>query len=625
MQNLRYVFSATLKLLVFWIIVFDFQRILFSIHNWDKFQDVFWGDWFLTFFYSIRLDITTGAYLSLLPLLALTIRFLHPVKWTKIVFFGVLLFELIIVSFIHSGEINAYAEWNHKLTSRVFMHLSNPDEVFRTADYGMTIWFVIYSILEVTFGWKLSKFLFFKKEFGTSMKLIKRIPTAIIFLSAMIVGLFLLARGGWQQIPINIDSAYFTNNHVANDLSVNSTYYFGNSYLLYNKSDIDGLIPKVDKLEAEKIVEELYDYPREHDVRILDNQRPNIVFVILESWSAEAVSGLSNNNKGSTPNFDRLSQEGLLFTNLYSTGHTSEIGNSSIFSGNPAIPGISISLQPEKHRKLRSLNQDFEDWGYTSHYMFSGDLKYGNIGGYFMDHGFDDVIDENDFPTNLGRGKLNYYDEDLFSIFINRMNNTKQPFMHCAFTGSTHSPYDHPSAKNQNWQGEEKNFMNSIIYADGCVNDFIENCKKQDWFENTLFVFIADHGHAAPGMVDPNLNGFYRVPLLLWGEPLKKEYKGVRIDKIGSQSDLAATLMTQMNGDATQYPWSKDLLNPNAPEFALHTIIRGYGWVTKHGAMTYQMDMKQYLETSFPKDIKEQEIAKGNAFLTQIYEAYKEL
>lgn len=625
MHNLKHVFFSTLKLLLFWLLVFDFQRLMFSIHNWDKFQDVSWGDWFLTFFHSIRLDLSMGAYLCVLPVLVLTIRFLHPAKWTKHLFFGVLMFELLIVSFIHAGEINAYPEWNHKLTSRVFMHLSNPDEVFRTADYSMTFWFFIYSVIEFTFGWKLSKKLLLKNEIKPSMKLAGRIPTAILFFGFSVIGLFLLARGGWQQIPINIDSAYFTNNHVANDLAVNSTYYFGNSYLLYNKSDIDGLLPVVDKVKAKKIVEELYDYPREHDVRILNNKKPNIVFVILESWAAEAVSALSESNKGSTPNFDALSQDGLLFTNLYSTGHTSEIGNSSIFSGNPAIPGISISLQPDKHRKLRSLNQDMEDWGYSSNYMFSGDLKYGNIGGYFMDHGFDDVIDENDFPANLGRGKLNYYDKDLFDIFIERMNKTKEPFMHCAFTGSTHSPYDHPSAKNQNWKGEETDFMNSIIYADGCINDFIENCKKQDWFKNTLFVFVADHGHAAPGMVDPNLNGFYRIPLLLWGEPLKKEFKGVKIEKVGSQSDIAATLMVQMDGDASQYPWSKDLLNPKVPEFALHTIIRGYGWVTKYGAMTYQMDMKQYLKSSFPEELKEQETEKGNAFLTEIYQAYKEL
>ena len=625
MRNLKHIFIQIPKLLLFWVLVFDFQRIMFSIHNWGQFKSVSWSDWFLTFFYSIRLDLSMGAYLCALPVLALTVRYLFPSKWTKWFFNFSIMFEVVLVAFIHAGEINAYQEWNHKLTSRVFMHLSNPDEVFRTADYSMTLWFIIYSVLEIVFGWKLMRFLFGKINLSKGVNWAIKIPTAIGYFSVSIIALFLLARGGWQPIPINIDSAYFANNHVANDLSVNSTYYFGNSYLLYNRSEIDDLMPEIDPAEAKKLVGELYDFPKEHDVRVLNNKRPNVVFVIMESWSAEAVSCLSKHNKNSTPNFDALAKEGLLFTNLYSTGHTSEIGNSSIFSGNPAIPEISISLQPEKHRKLRSLNQDFQDWGYTSHYMFSGDLKYGNIGGYFMDHGFEDVIDENDFPKGLERGKLNYYDSDLYDIFIERMNKTKEPFMHCAFTGSTHSPYDHPKAKNQTWTGEEANFMNSIIYADGCLKDFVDKCKKQKWFKNTLFVFIADHGHAAPGTNSPHLNAFYRIPLLLWGNVLKKEYRGVKIDKVGSQCDLAATLLTQMEGDASTYPWSKDLLNPNVNQFALHTIIRGYGWVTNKGAAAYQMDLKQYVDESFPKDVFEQEMKKGEALLTEIYAAYKEL
>ena len=356
--------------------------------------------------------------------------------------------------------------------------------------------------MKLFFGYRIFNLLFKPKTTENQKSILANLFGALGLFVPLTIGLFLLARGGWQQIPLNIDSAYFSNNHVANDLSVNSTYYFANSYMLYNKSEIDNLLPKIDSGESKKLVNELYNFPIEHDVQILDNKRPNVVFVILESWAAEAIGCLSE-NKGATPHFDALANEGLLFTNVYSTGHTSEIGNSSIFSGNPAIPGISISLQPDKHRKLRSLNQDFQDWGYTSHYVFSGDLKYGNIGGYFMDHGFQDVMDENDFPNGLERGKLNFYDEDLFDIFIDRMNTTKEPFMHCAFTGSTHSPYDHPEAPNQNWQGEEKDFMNSVIYADDCINTFIENCKKQDWYKNTLFVFVADHGHAAPGAVDP--------------------------------------------------------------------------------------------------------------------------
>lgn len=624
MPFLRHIFFQIIKLLFFWIVVFDFQRILFSIHNWDKFKDVSWVDWFLSFVYSIRLDLSMAAYLTIVPLIILIVRFVQPSKWSRKLFVGVLFFEAIMCALIHSGEINAYPEWNHKLTSRVFMHLANPDEVFRTADYSMTIWFAVYSLLEIVFAWKIIKALFPNKTIVPSWKMITRIPIGFLLFSISVSGLFLLARGGLQQIPINIDSAYFSSNHVANDLAVNSTYYFGNSYLLYNRSEIDDLMPEINKSEAKQIVESLYDYPKEHDVRILNNEKPNIVFVVLESWAAKAIGALSE-TKGATPNFDALTKEGLLFTNMYSTGHTSEIGNSSIFSGNPGIPEISISLQPEKHRKLRSLNEDMKQWGYSSHYLFGGDLKYGNIGGYFMDHGFDDVSDENDFPDGLKKGKLNYLDSDLYKLFIERMDNTKEPFFHCAFTGSTHSPYDHPKEANQIWEGDEAAFMNSMIYADGCLKDFIENCKKKKWFQNTLFVFVADHGHGSPAALYPSLNDFYRIPLLIWGEPLKKMYKGTRIDKVASQSDIAATLINQMGGDISAYPWSKDLLNPEVPEFALHTIIRGYGWVTPKGGMTYHFDLKQYIDNTFDKSVEKEEIKKGHAFLTEVYDAYKQL
>ena len=613
-----------LKLLLFWILLFDFQRIMFSIHNWDKFKDVSFGEWFLAFFYSIRLDLSTAGFLSVIPLLFLILYFTHSSKLTKRFFNWSLIFTALITILIHAGEINAYPEWNHKLTSRVFTHLSNPDEVFRTADYSMTIWFVVYALLEIVFAWKIAKWLFGEMEINWKGNMIVKIPISIVLFGVFSFLYLLLARGGWQSIPININSAYYSNNPVANDLATNSTYYFGKSYLLYNRSEIDDLMPEINQKEAERIVYQMYNYPRQHDIKILKNDRPNIVFVIMESWASEAIGCLSE-TKGATPNFDALANEGLLFNNIYATGGTSEIGNSSIFSGNPAIPEISISLQPEKSRKLNSINQDMQEWGYSSNYIFSGDLKYGNIGGYFLDHGFQDVKDESDFPSGLKRGKLNFFDADLYDFLIDRINKTKEPFLHCAFTGSTHSPYDYPKKGKQKFTGIEADFMNSVVYADECLKDFIEKCKKQKWYKNTLFIFVADHGHATPTSQSPSFNKYNRIPLLFWGEPLKKEFRGIQINKLGSQSDIAATLIYQMNGDTSRYPWSKDLLNPNSPEFAFHTITRGYGWVTPKGGMTYQMEMKAYIDNTFPKNAEKSEVKKGHAFLTQIYADYKAL
>jgi phosphoglycerol transferase MdoB-like AlkP superfamily enzyme len=626
MKTLLNIFKGFVLLLLFWVLVFDFQRILFSIHNFDKaFENGFW-EWILVFFHSIRLDLATGAALSILPLVILSCYFIFRSSFLYTVFKVTLIFEVVIVSMIHGGEINAYTEWNHKLTSRVFMHLSHPDEVFRTADYGMTLWFIFYLVLEVVFGFKIMRWLFKKDRFSNrSVGWISGVANGLISLPLFLGVSFILARGGLQQIPINIDSAYFSKNYVINDISVNSPYFFAKSYLLYNRSNIDEYISSYPKEKVERLLSDFYNYSEVHDNYILENKHPNLVFVILESWTATVSEKLSG-EPGGTPEFDRFAEEGVLFTNLYATGSTSEIGNASIFSGYPALPEISISMQPFKHRKLTSLNESLDSLSYSSGYLFSGDLKYGNIEGYFSDHGFDRLEDESDFPSGLPRGKLNYYDEDLYDLFLNRINSSSEPFLQCAFTGSTHSPYDYPEHNKEPWTGDEADFMNSVIYADQCLADFIDSCKQYEWYDNTLFIMVADHGHASPYIKNPSDSEFYHIPLLLYGTPLKKDVKGTIIDKVGSQADIAATLLYQMNIDREDYyPWSKDLLNPNTPEFALHATTRGFGWVTPKGNFTYHLDFEQYLVNSFDKEQLPKERERCNAFMQAIYEHYKAL
>jgi phosphoglycerol transferase MdoB-like AlkP superfamily enzyme len=616
--------SSILKLLLFWVIIFDIERILFSIHNWSKFSDIGFGEWLLAFVYSLRLDLATAALLSLFPIVLLVLFFVYPNKWIKRSFYWVVFIEFLLCAMIHGGEINAYPEWNTKLTTRVFTHLLNPDEVVRTADYSMTIWFIIYASIEVFLSYKLMRMMFKFTETTQTFSWLIRLPIALVTLAISGIIFIIIGRGGTQPIPINYDAAYYTKGYVPNDLSVNSVYFFAKSFMQYNRSEIGAMFPIIPEKEAKKELDDFYSYPLEHDRKIFTTDRPNIVFIIMESWTANAISSISG-QPGATPYFDRLARKGLLFTNIYSTGGTSEIGNSSIFSGYPALPEISISMQPDKHRKIPSFNQDLKKWGYTSHYIFSGDLKYGNIGSYFMDHGFDVVEDENDFPSNIQRGKLNYYDEDLYDLLIQKINKTKGPFMHCAFTGSTHSPYDYPNRGTQKWKGAEADFMSSMFYADKCLDDFMAKCKKQKWYKNTIFVMVADHGHASPNAPNPNLGAYFHIPLLIFGEPLKKEYRGETIETIGSQADIVRTLLYQMGGDYKRYTWSKDLLNPNCPQFALHTINRGFGWITEKGNFSFHMDAKNYPDQTLSKKALKKEEKRCHSYMSLIYKEYKEL
>ena len=177
-NTLTYIF----KLLLFWLLFFNAGRILFSIHNAGKFINVSFGEWLLAFVYSLRIDLASAATLSAIPLLILVLTYIWPGKWSKPIFFTFLSLEILFVALIHCGEINAYTEWNHKLTTRVFMHLSNPDEVFRTAGFSMFLWFLFYLLLEITSAFFLIRFLFFRFPLGSNLAWQKRIFSGVLIL-----------------------------------------------------------------------------------------------------------------------------------------------------------------------------------------------------------------------------------------------------------------------------------------------------------------------------------------------------------------------------------------------------------------------------------------------------------
>ena len=508
--------------------------------------------------------------------------------------------EVLFSNIIHCAEIIVYSEWKHKLTSKVFIHLFNGNEVLRTVDNYSILIFVLLLVLECIIAGVLFWFLFKNHK---SLLFIKNWKNGLFYFSALIIELgfcLLFARGGFQQIPINIDSSYYSRNYTQNDISINSTYFFINSYLLYLESDIEQFVPKIDSKEALIHANILY---RKNDLKItpiLEIKTPNIIVVILEGWSSSALSELQQRTAYQSK-FQNLKKEGIYFENIYATNTTSEIGHTSILAGFPSLSEIAISQYPEKHRNLVTLNQILKKHGYSSNYIFGGDIKYGNIESFIVDHDFDEIRDEDDFPSYLNRGKLTYNDEDVFSEYLKVQKKRNSPFFSVIFTGSTHSPYDYPSNTLYNWNGKERAYMNSLIYAENALHDFIEKCKKEPWYNETLFVFISDHSHSSPKFEIPYNSEFFKIPCLFFGEPIKSNKKGSVISTIGSQADLPATLLNQLGYSSKKFPFSKDLTDFKAENFAMLSTIRGYGFVNKYGAFMYQFDYKKYHQNSFNK------------------------
>ena len=293
-----------------------------------------------------------------------------------------------------------------------------------------------------------------------------------------------------------------------------------------------------------------------------------------------------------------------------------------IFSGFPAHPISSITVQPEKFQKLPSLIKVLKSKGYHSSYYFGGQLIYGNIKGYIMDCGFDKIKEIYDFDKKLPRGKLGIHDQYTLSQQLKDLNSEKQPFISAIFTVSTHSPFDQPMKNVITWGNELNGYLNSAYYTDKCLGDFFKNAKKQPWFDNTLFILVADHGHHSYRHWHPFSPEYHHVPLLFYGNVIKDQWKGTQWKAIGSQTDIAGTLLSQMGIDKKQFHWSKNLLNPSAPQFAYYAFEEGVGWIRPYGYFVYDKKSNQYFFMQSDEAHKNQMIKEGKSYLQSVFQEY---
>lgn len=618
-------FALTLLLTCF--LFFTFQRLLFIIYYFSDLSEFGLGNILATPFTGFKLDLSTAGYLISIPfILGLPSFFLNSQKAIKIyniVLLVFICFIFLVSALIHSGELMVYQEWKTKLSSRIFLHFQTPDEVTRTASASYTVWFFVFLTLQGLFFY-LIYFRWFKRN---QLKIsVSNIVWQIThFFSTLIIGaafLIIFIRGGVGQIPISIKDAYWSDKHILNDLSTNSTWHFMHSWYLYIKFNLDKYFDIIPQDQVDEKMKELMKVDPSQHMNVLENKKCNLIFIVLEGWSAQMIEPMGG-LKGVTPHFNEFSKEGILFKNVYATSWTSETGHASIFSGYPAIPEIKITQLPEKVRNMPSLANILSN--YNSHHHFGGSFSYGNIGGYLLDAGFKNITDENQMQELNPKGKLGIHDEATFPYFLKRVQKAEQPFIFGLFTQSTHAPFDYPGNADQHLK-ENDAYQGAMTYADNEIGKFLKAIKNSPLYENTLIVFIADHGRINNVNENPYSEKMFHIPVLFWGGAIKDSARGMQVEQIGSQIDVVKTLLMQMNKDTEGFTWSKDLLNPTSQEFALHTCINGYGWVTPEGHFSYNMADDILLENSFKTDEAfQQALFTCQCYITSVYRAFKTL
>jgi phosphoglycerol transferase MdoB-like AlkP superfamily enzyme len=567
------------------------------------------------------MDASMAAYICVIPLLFYIARWFIPeVKIPVLVLKVYSLLILSISALIMAVNLNIYQEWGTKLPYKAISTLVDyPYEAYISASSSPLL--IPFSLFIIVIGiglFLLNKTLLSIRT-GNEIKWYSKTYMGILLCGV----LFLLIRSGWQTTPLNPSMAYFSEKPILNHAAVNTDWNLLSDYLHSKGSTTNPYQYMAEETAREKISP--YVNSNSSPISILDQEKPNIVLIILESFTADLIESLGGET-GTTPGFEKLIEEGLLFTNIYSTSDRTDKGIVAIISGFHSQSTQSIIKNVNKLERLPAISQNLRRKGYNTSFIYGGESEFYNFKSYMLSHGVQDVIDQYNFPIKDVSSKWGAFDHLTFQKSIDYLNKKQQPFFSTLLTLSNHEPFDLPNPPRFGSNSLANLFRSTAFYTDSALYDYLNKAKQTDWYENTLFVIIADHGHRLPlEKWDNHHPNRYRIPLILYGDALNKDFRGKTIDKIGNQTDLVSTLLKQLKMNSDDYYWSRDLLDSKTPSFAFFTWDNGFGVVTPEQSLSFDNVGKNiiYLKDSSVNDSVTQNLKIiGQAYLQETYRQY---
>lgn len=605
-----------LKLVFFWLLYFAIFRLLFIVVHFAIIPRKALLETFSSFYYALPLDLSMACYLITLPFIFWSVYRFFPKKTIRQINRFYHIFIIVVISVLSIANIKMYGEWGTLLSARALNYLLYPKEVLTF----ITPWAVF--LLLATCGTisylGIKAYLHWADHFSAPGNN-KVWTTAQILL---IPGLLVLGyRGGFQLAPINESKAYYSSTAINNHIATNQIWYVAHS--ISDAKNTKNPYEFLDPEEARKITDQLWTISGDTTQSILKNTRPNIVFIILESWTADIIQALGG-EKGVTPYFEELRKEGLLFTEMYGSGFRTDQGLVSILSGFPAQPNTSIMKTPAKAEKLPSLNKALEKHGYQSSFYYGGEIEFANMKSYLVNTRFSKIIDKNNFEKSEMNSKWGAHDEFVLKKQLRELNHERQPFFSVALTLSTHEPFEVPLKTPFTGNQESERFKKAAYYTDYCLRQYFNEAKKQPWYGNTLFVLVADHGHRLPKNRNMDYPEGRKITALITGAALSDDVRGQTVEKICNQHDWPAILLAQMSLPYTDFTWSMDVLKPGAKEYAYYTNENVLGWITPQQNIVYSFaaqkvtDFQPKMQTTLNDSL----LIQGKAYLQTLYQEY---
>lgn len=471
---------------------------------------------------------------ALLPVWKITI----PVYVTAVIMV-VLLMELSTPSFAE--------QFDARPNILFFEYFEHPKEILATlwGAYRVQVLLVVPLVLVAgSATWRYTRHYL---SIATPVSPLVLVPLSLVLL--LLSGL--CARSALDHRPVNPSTVARTTDALVNELALNSTYTV--TYAAYEMRHEDSGGSRYAEMDPERALEivrrEMYvsagDFSPElggtwHTftaTHAMDRPK-NLVILLQESMGAEFVGSLGGLDL--TPNVDALREQGLAFDRLYATGTRSVRGIEAVVTGFLPTPSRSVVKLTKSQRDFFTLGRFLKEAGYDTSFIYGGEAHFDNMRRFFMNNGFDSVIDQKDYPDPVFTGSWGVSDEDLMNRAHEQFSKPRnKPFFSLVFSSSNHTPFEFPDGRIELHDTQKQTANNAVKYADYAIGEFFARARKSDYWNDTVFLVVADHNSRVYGSDLVPVNRFH-IPAVIVGGGIEPYHE----TRIASQVDLPPTLLS---------------------------------------------------------------------------------
>lgn len=581
--------------------------------------------------HGLPLDLSMAGYLSVIPgFLSIAVVWLKRdlVKPIMNIYF-IIASLFITCSFVLNASLYPY--WKYPLDSTpLFYFFTSPADAIAS----VSIWQVILSIvilIVLTIGvWftlrmrgekrqQYSRYAYGYGGLGSGKRNRfddfdrHRGRTSIILL--LLTGLlFLPIRGGITVSTMNTGQAYYSQNAYLNHSAVNPLFSLLES--ITHQEDFASQYRFMKDKEADKIFASMTSTSDENTYPLLNEATfkkgtPDILIVIMESFASDIMPSMGS-YKDVAVCLDSIAQQSILFTRFYANSFRTDRGMVSILSGYPAQPTTSIMRYPRKTSQLPSIARNLAKYkNYKTTYYYGGDADFCNMRSYLVSQGYQHIISDANFPIEDKLSKWGVPDHILAAKMmedIKAQQNEKRPMLRILQTSSSHEPFEVPYHRLKDKR------LNAFAYTDSVMGAIVREYRKLPRWKNTLIVFVPDHVGGYKENLNDHDRSRYQIPLILAGGAISRPMK---VGIIGSQHDIAATLLGQLGVEHREFTFSKNMMSDATPKFAFFAVNDAFGIVSEENSLIYDNRAKRIV---YDKGEKGFNLKRGQAYLQKLYD-----